>query len=98
MVFQQSRFWSGRWIFPEKIELKERSINIHRKRFLGLKSEDESIDYAKIASVRTSKNFFTGRIGIETTGGAKEDLIIDKVKKGDIKKLAEEIEKRSDNL
>lgn len=86
MTYYASKFWSGMFSWtklfkPDSITFHSDRIGIVKSTMLGLKSSEEEITYGQIASVRLAKNIFTSDVVIETTGGATDDLSIEKFKR-----------------
>jgi hypothetical protein len=67
-VFQASRWTSGNFLFPTRIEVTDKAV-VRRKR--SWFSVDEiSISIFKVASVHIKTGFFWSQILIESSGGS----------------------------
>lgn len=87
-------FSPTRLLRPDKIIFTKDSLEVDRKRWLGLVSNQEVIKYKNIASVRLTTSLGEGKLTVETQGGAKSDFLIDKLWTSTAKKVRDEIMNR----
>ena len=79
-------------LFPDRLEIKKDKVIITKRRWLGLMKDEETIRIDRIASIRMKGGLLSGKVIIETTGGAKTDLIMSRMWKKKARKLANELE------
>lgn len=92
MTYKSSRLLAGlrltKALFPDKIEVIGGQALITKKRWLGLITDDESIVIERLASVTVKRSLISAKIIIETMGGAKQDIVIERLWRGTAKKIA----------
>lgn len=92
IMYKSSRLLAGlrltKVLFPDKIEVQGDRALITKKRWLGLITDDESIVIERLASVRVKRGLISAKIIIETMGGAKQDIIIERLWRNTAKKIA----------
>ena len=66
--FKASRWTRGNFIFPTVIEVTDKSVIRHKRRFFG--SDEMSISIFKVASVHIRTGVIWADIRIESTGGS----------------------------
>jgi hypothetical protein len=67
-VFTASRWTSGNFLFPVRIEITPHHVLRIKRRFFG--AEDESIAIGKVASVNIRTGLIWSDIRIDSTGGS----------------------------
>ena len=66
-IFTASRFTSGNFLFPVRIEVSRERVSRIKPSFFG--SNDESIALSKVASVSIQTGLLWSEIRIDSTGG-----------------------------
>lgn len=59
---------------PDTLSVEGDRLRIRRKKLFGLMSDEDEIRLERVASVRVRKGLLTGRLIIETAGGAMGDI------------------------
>ena len=67
-IFIASRFTSGNFLFPVRIEVTPERVTRIKPRLLG--SNEESISISKVASVNIQTGLIWSTIRIDSTGGS----------------------------
>ncbi len=67
-IFTASRWTSGNWLFPVRIEITPERVARIKPHLIG--SEEESIAIPKVASVRIRTGLIWSDVRIESSGGA----------------------------
>lgn len=92
MKFRGNWFLSNRSItqmlMPDTLTIEEGRVRIRRKKFLGLATDEDEIRLDRIASVRVRKGLLGGRLLIETSGGAIQDIEFSGIWKWQADKIA----------
>lgn len=101
MIIKASRILTGwnsptKFWMPDQMELREDSVKILQREWFGLKREEEVISIERIASTRIQFGLLKATVILETFGGAKDDLRIPGVAKGEARAFREAIQVASD--
>jgi hypothetical protein len=67
-MFVASRWTRGNFLFPDVLQLDDNGVVKVKRRLLG--TNEESIAYAKIASVHLNSGIVFATLRIESTGGS----------------------------
>jgi len=88
-TFTASRWTSGNFFFPVRIEITPQHVSRVKPRLFG--SDEESIAMAKVASVNIRTGLIWSTIRIDSSGGSNP-ITSHGHRKGDAKKIRELIE------
>jgi hypothetical protein len=83
-TFRASRFTRGNFLFPTVIEVTDKAVIRHKRRFFG--KDEISIGITKVASVHIKSGMLWADIIIESTGGT-DPLTSHGHSKGDARRI-----------
>ena len=97
MIIKASRILTGwksptKFWMPDQMELREDSVKLLQRQWMGLKREEEVISIERIASTRLQFGLIKATVVLETFGGAKDDLRLTGVAKGEARAFREAIQ------
>ncbi len=97
MIIKASRILTGlgsptKFWMPDQMELREDSVKLLQREWMGLKREEEVISIERIASTRLQFGLIKATVVLETFGGAKDDLRLTGVAKGEARAFREAIQ------
>lgn len=97
MIIKASRILSGwksptKFWMPDQMELMEDSVKVLQREWMGLKREEEVIAIERIASTRLQFGLIKATVILETFGGAKDDIRISGVAKGQARAFREALQ------
>lgn len=100
MIIRASRILSGwrnptKFLMPDQMELREDSVKLLQRQWMGLKREEEVISIERIASTRLHFGLIKATVILETFGGSRDDLRLSGVAKGQARAFREAIQEAS---
>src|SRR6187402_213780 len=95
-TFVASRWTRGNFLFPDVLQLDDKGVVKVKRRLLG--TNEESISYAKIASVHLDSGILFATLRIESTGGS-DPMIMSGLVRGtahEVRRLIQEAQARGE--
>ncbi len=87
-TYQSSRLTSGNLLFPDQLTIADDGVHFLKRKLFG--SDEETINYKQISSVRSKNGIIWATLLVETSGGS-QPVVINGLGKGDAKGIKEAI-------
>ena len=72
-TYQSSRLTKGNFLFPDQLTIADDGVHFMKRKLFG--SDEETINYKQIASVKAKNGIIWATLAVETSGGSQPVII-----------------------